>query len=407
MLWFVCFFNYADRQAIFSVFTPLKAQFGLTDVQLGVIASSFMWLYALCGPLAGWIADRAAAKWIVIGALAFWSAATAATACAHGYVSLVVLRALGGASEALYYPAAMSLVGAYHGPATRSRAMAFHQSSVYVGTIAGGALSGAIAQRWGWHSSFLLLGACGVVLAVILSFALQQPAAGAAEPEELALHEQSTNIRDIFRNRSTVMLILIFIGANFVAMLFLTWLPTYLLRAFHMGLAKAGFNATVYLQVASIAGVMIGGVAADRLARSMCGGRQLVQAAGLAIGFPFIVAVGQSTSTKVVLLAMVGFGIGKGLYDSNIWASLYDTVPQRLRGAATGWMNSLGWLGGGLAPLAVAAAANHIGFGACFAFSGLIYLGLALAMLWISRQMTGKSSSRLERSQVDRQAMSA
>ena len=54
MLWFVCFFNYADRQAIFSVFPLIKQQLGLTDVQLGVVGASFMWMYALFGPLAGW-----------------------------------------------------------------------------------------------------------------------------------------------------------------------------------------------------------------------------------------------------------------------------------------------------------------------------------------------------------------
>lgn len=58
MLWCVCFFNYADRQAIFSVFPLLKAEMGLSDVQLGVVGGSFMWVYALALPLAGFAGDR-------------------------------------------------------------------------------------------------------------------------------------------------------------------------------------------------------------------------------------------------------------------------------------------------------------------------------------------------------------
>ena len=58
LLWFVCFFNYADRQAIFSVFPLLKTEMDLTDVQLGIVGASFMWVYAAAAPLAGLVGDR-------------------------------------------------------------------------------------------------------------------------------------------------------------------------------------------------------------------------------------------------------------------------------------------------------------------------------------------------------------
>src|SRR5690606_15014498 len=58
MLWLVCFFNYADRQAIFSVFPLLREEMGLSNVQLGIVAGSFMWVYAAFGPIAGLIGDR-------------------------------------------------------------------------------------------------------------------------------------------------------------------------------------------------------------------------------------------------------------------------------------------------------------------------------------------------------------
>src|SRR5271163_4484122 len=80
MLWFVCFLNYADRQAIFSVFPLIKQQLGLSDLQLGIVGSSFMWMYALSGPFAGWLCDRLPRKSLVLGALIFWSLITAATA---------------------------------------------------------------------------------------------------------------------------------------------------------------------------------------------------------------------------------------------------------------------------------------------------------------------------------------
>src|SRR5438045_3790250 len=149
LLWLVCFFNYADRQAIYSVFPLLKTEMGLSDVQLGVIGASFMWVYAAAAPLAGIAGDRFARKTIVIAGLVFWSLVTVATALSTQYSHLVVCRALEGLGEAFYFPASMSMLSDYHGPATRSRAMSIHQSSVYAGTIAGGTAAGVLGQPLG------------------------------------------------------------------------------------------------------------------------------------------------------------------------------------------------------------------------------------------------------------------
>src|SRR5580765_465179 len=149
MLWLVCLFNYADRQAIFSVFPVLKTEMGLSDMQLGIVGGSFMWVYALALPIAGIIGDRVRRKTLIIVGLVFWSLITLATALSTRYWHLVLFRALEGLGEAFYFPASMSLISDYHGPNTRSRAMAIHQSSVYAGTILGGSAAGILGQYFG------------------------------------------------------------------------------------------------------------------------------------------------------------------------------------------------------------------------------------------------------------------
>ena len=96
LLWAVCLFNYADRQAIFSVFTVLREEMHLSDFQLGIVGSSFMWVYALAGPLAGAVGDRVSRRTLVIGGLIFWSLVTIATAVSTKYWHLVLFRALEG-----------------------------------------------------------------------------------------------------------------------------------------------------------------------------------------------------------------------------------------------------------------------------------------------------------------------
>jgi MFS family permease len=390
MLWLICLFNYADRQAIFSVFPRLKTEMRLSDVQLGVVGGAFMWVYAAALPLAGVIADRANRKALILGGLLFWSAVTLATGWATEYWHLVLFRALEGLGEAFYYPASMSLLSDYHGPATRSRAMGLHQSSVYAGTVLGGGVAGYCADYYGWRSGFYLFGGLGIGLAAVLLFCLREPTRGAAdEPAEGTptaatedpLADALHGALEVARVPMALVLTAVFVGANFVAMIFLTWLPSYLHDTFKMSLTLAGLNATFWLQAASVVGVLCGGWLADRWARRR-GGRPLVQAVGLLAGAPVVFLTGWARDVEVLVVALAGFGFFKGLYDANIWASLYDVVPARRRATAQGLMNAVGWLGAGVAPVAIAAASDRYGMAACLSATSAVYLlcgGLLLA----------------------------
>jgi MFS family permease len=396
MLWFVCFFNYADRQAIFSVFPLLKSEMGLSDVQLGIVGSSFMWVYAGFGPLAGLVGDRLKRKTLIIGGLVFWSLITIATALSTDYTHLVIFRALEGFGEAFYFPASMSLLSDYHGVDTRSRAMAIHQSSVYAGTLAGGSLAGVMGQYYGWRSSFYLFGSSGILYGFLLLLLLREPTRGRAagiSKKEARLNVNTgrgnviASVRELFSNPMVRILTAVFVGANFVAMIFLTWMPSFLYRKFDMSLAMAGLSGTAYLQIASVFGVISGGFLADRLARRYRGGRMMAQAAGLLLGVPFIFITGWTLSVPILILGLVGFGYFKGFYDANIWASLHDVVRPERRASAVGFMNSIGWLGGGIAPVAIAAAGERYGMSACISANSVTYLFFGLLLIYGIRRL--------------------
>ncbi|HVR74582.1 MAG TPA: MFS transporter [Planctomycetota bacterium] len=388
MLWLVCFFNYADRQAIYSVFEPIKEEMRLSDAQLGVVGASFMWVYAAAAPLAGFVGDRFRRKTLILGGLIFWSVICAATALSTKYWHLVLFRALEGFGEAFYFPASMSLVSSYHGEDTRSRAMAIHQSSVYAGTVAGGTLGGWMGQHHGWRSSFYLLGALGVILGLVLLKLLKDApreadAARSAAPGSFRvwLRDFGESVREFFTNPVAVLLMGVFVGANFVAAIFLTWLPTFLKRKFDMSLALAGFSATLFYNAASAAGVLLGGVLADRFASRHRTGRMTTQALGLICGVPFIFLTGWTLSVPVLVIAMAGFGLFKGLYDANIWASLHDFVRPGRRASAVGFMNSMGWIGGSAAPIAVGVVSARYGMSAAISASSAVYLLVGLALV--------------------------
>jgi MFS family permease len=389
MLWFVCLFNYADRQAIFSVFPLLEAKMGLDEFKLGVVGSSFAVVYALALPLAGVIGDRLPRKPLILGGLVFWSLVTLATALATEYWHLVLFRALEGLGEAFYFPASMSLISDYHGRDTRSRAMGLHQSSVYAGTILGGWLSGELAERFGWQSGFYVFGCLGLVLGFVLLGLLKEPRRGQSDgPDPGTVTNPFVKragpveaLAEVLRMPAVLLLICVFVGANFVAMVFLSWMPSFLHKKFAMSLSVAGLSGTAYLQIASVFGVLAGGFLADRWARHLPAARPLTQAIGLLAGFPFIFLTGWTLSVPVLVLGMIGFGFFKGFYDANIWASLYDLVKPERRATAQGLMNSIGWLGGAAAPVTLAAVSLHFGMSAGISATSLIYLTLGVVLV--------------------------
>jgi len=378
MLWWIAFFNYADRQAIFSVFPLLEKELHLNSVQLGLLGSAFAWVYGLGSPLAGMIVDRVRRKSAILGGLQTWSVICMATAAARSFPALVFFRAAEGLGETFYFPASVSLVSDYHGSETRSRALGLHQTSVYIGTIAGGFFAGAIGQHYGWRWSFLVFGGLGVLLGLVLSRALREPKRS-GESQKIPLDEF---LRILARTPAALLLMGAFVCANFVAVVLLSWMPKFLYDKFHLSLAAAGLTATVFVQLASMAGSPVGGWMADALRRRRPGGRIAVQAAGVLCGAPFVVLCGLTNSAVWLVVALAAWGFFKGLYDANIFASLFDVMPPEARGTAAGFMNMVGWLGGGgTAPLVIGYVARDRGLGVAIAMAAAVYVAAGALLL--------------------------
>jgi MFS family permease len=403
MLWGIAFFNYADRQSVFSLFPLLSREFNLSDVQLGLLGSSFAAVYGITAPLVGFVVDRVPRKTAILGGLRVWSVICMATAVSRSFAQLLFFRAAEGLGETIYFPASMSLIGDYHGKATRSRAMGTHQTSVYVGTIAGGFFAGLIGQRYGWRWSFIVFGAAGLVLSFVLGKLLVEPIRGVADLADAGVcgipplpqrqergkdGARSISFAQFFRliiSRPTLVLcMLAFLCQNFTTMVLFTWMPTLLYRKFHLSLAMAGLTATIYVQSTSMIGSPLGGWLADTLRRRMPGGRMLVQAIAAGLEVPFVLTCALTGSWALLIASLSLWGIFKGFYEANIFASAFDVVPPEARGTATGFMNMVGWLAGaGTAPVVVGVLAGRIGLSRSVAATAAAY-GAACILLLVA-----------------------
>src|SRR5262249_54818349 len=143
----------------------------------------------------------------------------------------------------------------------------------------------------------------------------------------------------ICRTPTLLILMLAFMCANFVAMVLLSWMPNFLEERFHLSLSMAGLAATLFAQVASMIGSPLGGWLADSWRKKTTGGRILVQALAVLAGAPFVFLCGHTQSVGWLILALSAWGLFKGIYDANIFASAFDVIPPEIRGTTAGLMN--------------------------------------------------------------------
>jgi MFS family permease len=297
----------------------------------------------------GWFADRFSRRRVIILSLAVWSLVTWATSYAHTYHQLLATRAVMGISEACYIPAALALIADYHRGATRSLATGIHMSGLYAGMALGG-MGGWVAEQHGWSASFFSFGCVGVAYALVLAALLRDAprveSAGTVEAPERPLE----TIRVLGGNGAMWIVAVQYIFTSGASWAFVTWIPTFLREHFHLTQTSAGFTATAYTQVASFAGVLIGGAWADHWSRTQLRARAWVPMLALIGASPFILLTAGTGVLWIAVLGLIAFGFGRGCLDANMMPVLCQVTERRHRATSYGLLNLLGCtIGGGAA----------------------------------------------------------
>ena len=120
----------------------------------------------------------------------------------------------------------------------------------------------------------------------------------------------------------------------------------------------------------------------------------MVQAFAAICAVPFVFVSGHTRQLAVAIGALFCWGLFKGFYDGNIWASLFDVVRPEARGRAAGLMNMVGWLGGGTAPVAIGYLAQSRGLGAAISSAAYLYIVGFLLLFTASRLFAGRDRKR-------------
>ena len=340
VLFFVNVLNYYERQALAALAEPLRHQFGLSDTQLGGLSTVFIVLYAVAGLPLGRLADTWSRRRLLAIGVAVWAGLTGLGGLASSYALLAASRLGVGIGEAVCAPAAISWIGALVPAARRARAMAGFMMAVPVGVMLSAAITGAVAQAYGWRIALAVAAAPGLMLAPALLW-LQEPArtnGGVAATAPLALL------------RIPALAWIAASGAilNFALYSFSSFLPALLTRYHGLAVGQAGIWSGVGSGAAGILGALAAGTWGDRVIRRRANGRLLL-AAGASLGAAPLAAIaihmpaGSAAATLAFLMPAYGL---LQMYYGLVYAAINDIVPANLRGSAMAVYLLVTYLGG-------------------------------------------------------------
>lgn len=354
LLWLVAFLNYLDRILITTMRDPIVSEFSLTDAQFGLLTSVFLWSYGLLSPFGGYLADKYSRRNVIIFSVAVWSLATAWTGYVSSFEEMVVARIVMGMSEAFYIPAGLALITDYHRGKTRSLATGIHFSGLYAGLALGG-VGGYIAELWGWRYGFHVFGFFGCLYAIVLLFFLRDQDQKVTSVPDVTKPIQKAEtvgfmdaVRTLIGERSYLVLLFYFVVLGIANWLIYAWLPTFLREQFSLGLGEAGISATLYPQIGSFIGVLLGGIWADRWFKANQKSRILVIVIGFTVGAPFMMLMSWTSLFLIAIIALFFFGMARGFSDANLMPVVRQVIDGRYAATAYGVLNFLSTIAGGL-----------------------------------------------------------
>ena len=393
--------NYMDRATLSVANEFIRADLGLSQLEMGVLLSAFSWSYALCQLPVGALVDRIGPRWLLGIGLVVWSLAQAAGGLAATFGYFVIARIALGIGEAPQFPSAARVVSNWFPPLARGTPTGIYNSASPLGIALAPLLLAPLIAASSWHWAFFATGALGLLMAVVWLVLYRDPVRAqlnAAERAYLQLDQASEGApgssfaawRALFRHRATWGMMLGFFGSVYLNWVYLTWLPGYLRTARHMDLKSAGLVASIPF-LCGFAGALIAGWASDRVARSaaspLAGRRNAVVAGMLGmVAFTIPAALVESNVAAVACISVVIFLANAS--SACAWSLATVAAPPSRIASLGAIQNFGGFLGGALAPVLTGYIAQTWSFvpalltGAAIAFLGAMsYLFLVVRPL--------------------------
>lgn len=351
-------FNFIDRQVLAILLEEIRLDLEVSDTLMGLlIGPAFVIFYTLAGiPIALW-ADRGVRRNIVALAVGVWSAATCACGLAQGFWQLALARVFVGVGEAGGTPPSHALLSDVFPPQRRATALAFYAQGIYLGVMIAYLAGGVLGEVFDWRTAFVLVGAPGLLLALLVRFTVREPTRGWWEGARGGPRHGFGEVFRVLRSRASFLwLVLAGCGAALAGYGFLNWAPAFLIRVHGMSLGEIGLWMGLIVGLGGSGGAFLGGVLADRLGERDERWYAWLSALVSLVALPFAAAFLLLDARVAALLAFIPFYAIGSMYVGPLWSMTQGLVPASMRATASAiLLFLLNIVGAGLGPFVVGA----------------------------------------------------
>lgn len=388
--------DYLARLAINSVFPLLRHDLQMSDFEIGLTATAFLWTYAFLSPLAGWAGDRFPRRTVLILSVVMWGTVTLMCGLATEVWQLLLGRVLLGVSQACYIPTAQALVTDLHTPRTQAKAIGIFMAGCYIGIFVAGMPVAWVSTTFGWRTMFLSVGGLTLIFALLMRYLpkLKRNKPSSESSDELTPARSSYVVLSLLRNRAFIGIMIAFALSGTAYFILFTFLPLFIFENFGLSVEAAAFQATFFMQASALILNPAMGAIADKGSASLPRNRFLFAALTAATALPALSMVGFGTTTVVLTAGLVAFGVAMAGTDVSWTPMLSTVVSERNRATAYGIMNLASCFAGGTATFVGSLLMKTYGLGGLVASGGLLFLLLGILLLitgifWLPRN-TGK-----------------
>lgn len=380
---FVC---YLDRVNLSIAATPLAHSLGLSDAQLGVVLSAFLWSYAAAQVPVGILVDRYGTRWPILLAIGLWALTSLGMIWVSTFAGIILLRLLLGLAEAPMMPAFWRAITLWFGVAERGVSNTLLDLGSKLSYVLGIPAMAWVVASHGWQAAFLLTGAVTVAYGVLFALVYREP----------AQHQAATTAAfdparfwQLVANRKTWGLALGFSSYVYVYYLLATWMPRLLQDQLHISVLRSGLYTAIPWAFAIACEVLIGGIVVDWLVRrGHAAGRvrQWTLALSLIVSLALLGAtVSHSAVTVLVCLSLSAAGLAVSTPTAGAMVGLI--APRDSIGMLGSIVNLIANAVGLVAPLATGWLVQHSGsfYGAGLAAAGVVAVGIVSCTLLLGR----------------------
>ncbi len=329
--------NYINRQILNILLPQIKAEFHLTDTQLGLLAGPvFAVVYALLGLPLALVADRVSRRNLIAATLALFSAATFVSGYISSFVQLLTARFVTGIGEAGTSPAACAMISDVFPPEKRATALGIYASGLNIGVLIAFFCGGWIAEHYGWRTAFVIAGIPGLVLVLLFLFTVEEPKRGHVD----RLRDQAeapgllATVTHLWRQKSFRYLAAGASLAAFTGYAGLAFNPSFLSRSHQMTPAEIGLMLASLTGFCGFIGTMLAGRLADRLGKKDMRWGMYVSAIGPLIALPAFPVFYLSGSLPLTILGAVVPSLINTAFMGPCFAAVQGLSPLRMRAKA-------------------------------------------------------------------------